>query len=211
MYPLVAPTLAADFVSRLGPSIAEILRGFVSPGIGFKLPAGLVTGLLVGGVFLAATGMVVASFGKGKRAKIWVPVGVAVGGILAGWALTAGRKDVSNFFVVIALVLSFLGGLTFLVGLLRTPWIPLGLALAVVVSAAGWVDAFRALHPDEPGHYTWWRQWGGAREGNVGWRIDYVLASPAAMRFVRGAYLSPEVSGSDHCPAVVELDPRVLG
>ena len=77
--------------------------------------------------------------------------------------------------------------------------------------AAGWVDAFRALHPDEPGHYTWWRQWGGARERNVGWRIDYVLASPAAMRFVRGAHLSPEVRGSDHCPAVVELDPRVLG
>jgi len=76
--------------------------------------------------------------------------------------------------------------------------------------AAGWVDAFRKLHPGEPGHYTWWRQWGGARERNVGWRIDYVLASPAAMRFVRGAYLSPEVHGSDHCPAGVELDPRVL-
>ena len=36
---------------------------------------------------------------------------------------------------------------------------------------AGWVDTFRALHPDQPDHYTWWRQWGGARERNVGWRI----------------------------------------
>jgi len=77
--------------------------------------------------------------------------------------------------------------------------------------AAGWVDAFRALHPDEPGHYTWWRQWGGARERNVGWRIDYVLASPAAMRYVRGAFLWPRLRGSDHCPAGVDLDPEILG
>ena len=38
---------------------------------------------------------------------------------------------------------------------------------------AGWVDAFRALHPEAPDQYTWWRQWGGARERNIGWRIDY--------------------------------------
>jgi len=77
--------------------------------------------------------------------------------------------------------------------------------------AAGWVDAFRALHPDQAGHYTWWRQWGGARERNVGWRIDYVLASPAAMRYLRGAFLWPRVWGSDHCPAGVDLDPGILG
>ena len=77
--------------------------------------------------------------------------------------------------------------------------------------AAGWVDVFRRLHPDEAGHYTWWRQWGGAREKNVGWRIDYVLASPAAWRFVRGAFLWPRVRGSDHCPAGVDLDAAILG
>ncbi len=73
--------------------------------------------------------------------------------------------------------------------------------------AHGWVDAFRALHPDEPGHYTWWRQWGGARERNVGWRIDYVLASPGAMRRVRDAFIWPEVQGSDHCPVGIDLAP----
>ncbi len=77
--------------------------------------------------------------------------------------------------------------------------------------AAGWVDVFRRLHPGEAGHYTWWRQWGGAREHNVGWRIDYVLASPTAVPLVRDAFLCPEVRGSDHCPAGVVLDPRVLG
>ncbi|MCP5155836.1 MAG: exodeoxyribonuclease III [Ectothiorhodospiraceae bacterium] len=72
--------------------------------------------------------------------------------------------------------------------------------------AAGWVDTFRARHPDAPGHYTWWRQWGGAREKNVGWRIDYVLASPSAMRLVRDAFIWPDVTGSDHCPVGVDID-----
>jgi exodeoxyribonuclease-3 len=72
--------------------------------------------------------------------------------------------------------------------------------------AAGWVDVFRARHPDQPGHYTWWRQWGGARENNVGWRIDYVLASPAAARRVRDAFIWPETLGSDHCPVGVDYD-----
>jgi exodeoxyribonuclease-3 len=75
---------------------------------------------------------------------------------------------------------------------------------------AGYVDAFRRFHPDEPGHYTWWRQWGGARENNVGWRIDYVLASPAAARHLRGAFILPDVTGSDHCPTGVEIDPAVI-
>ena len=46
---------------------------------------------------------------------------------------------------------------------------------------AGFVDTFRHFEPGG-GHYTWWRQWGDARERNVGWRIDYVLASAAARR-----------------------------
>jgi len=75
---------------------------------------------------------------------------------------------------------------------------------------AGWVDCFRAFEPG-PGHYTWWSQRIGARARNVGWRIDYALASPAAMRFVRGAFHQPDVLGSDHCPVVVDLDPAVLG
>jgi exodeoxyribonuclease-3 len=74
---------------------------------------------------------------------------------------------------------------------------------------AGWVDTFRAVHGDLPDQYTWWRQFGGAREQNVGWRIDYVLASPAAMRYVREAFIWPEEQGSDHCPVGVELDPKI--
>ena len=72
--------------------------------------------------------------------------------------------------------------------------------------AAGWADTFRVRHPGMPGHYTWWRQWGGARERNVGWRIDYVLASPAAMKRLRDAFIWPDVQGSDHCPVGVDID-----
>lgn len=71
--------------------------------------------------------------------------------------------------------------------------------------AAGWVDSFRKLHPGETGHYTWWRQAGGARERNVGWRIDYVLASPSAAQKLDDAFIWPKVTGSDHCPTGVDI------
>ena len=71
---------------------------------------------------------------------------------------------------------------------------------------AGWVDTFRKSHQEEEGHYSWWRQFGGARESNVGWRIDYVFASPSAANKVRKAFIWPGEMGSDHCPVGVDLD-----
>ena len=70
---------------------------------------------------------------------------------------------------------------------------------------AGWSDTFRRRHKGEPGHYTWWRQWGGARENNVGWRIDYVFASKSAARRVTDAFIWPAAMGSDHCPVGVDV------
>lgn len=75
--------------------------------------------------------------------------------------------------------------------------------------AAGWVDTFRAFEPG-PGHYSWWSQRFGVREKNIGWRIDYVLASPSAMEYVRSAFIEPHVRGSDHCPVGVDLDPAIF-
>ena len=74
---------------------------------------------------------------------------------------------------------------------------------------AGWTDSFRHFEP-RPGHYSWWSQRQGARERNVGWRIDYVLASPTAMRFVEQGFIHPRTRGSDHCPVGVDIDPSVL-
>jgi exodeoxyribonuclease-3 len=75
---------------------------------------------------------------------------------------------------------------------------------------AGWVDSFRHFEPGG-GHYTWWSQRAGVRARNIGWRIDYVLASPAAMRFVRRAFIQPRVRGSDHCPVGVDVAPEIIG
>lgn len=74
---------------------------------------------------------------------------------------------------------------------------------------AGWIDSFRMFEP-EGGHYSWWSQRGTARERNVGWRIDYILASPNLQPFLRGAFIQPQVLGSDHAPVGVELDPAAL-
>ncbi|MDA1194886.1 MAG: exodeoxyribonuclease III [Planctomycetota bacterium] len=76
--------------------------------------------------------------------------------------------------------------------------------------AGGWIDTFRHYEPG-PDHYSWWSQRFGVRARNVGWRIDYVLASRAAMRHVQSATLHPEVMGSDHCPVGVEADRTILG
>ena len=74
---------------------------------------------------------------------------------------------------------------------------------------SGWVDTFRVWEAGG-GHYTWWSQRFGVRARNIGWRIDYVLASPGAMPFVRGAAIHPDIQGSDHCPISVDVDPEIL-
>ena len=76
--------------------------------------------------------------------------------------------------------------------------------------AAGWIDSFRRFETG-PGHYTWWSQRFGVRAKNIGWRVDYVMASPAAMKYVRNALIQPAVTGSDHCPVGVDLDPAIFG
>jgi len=75
---------------------------------------------------------------------------------------------------------------------------------------AGWVDTFRRSESAH-GHCTWWSQRSSTRARNIGWRIDYVLASFAALRSLRAAFIQPKVRGSDHCPVGVDLDPAVYG
>ncbi len=69
---------------------------------------------------------------------------------------------------------------------------------------AGFIDTFR-MFTQGNGHYSWWSAWGGARERNVGWRIDYVLASEELKDVIKKAQIHPEVFGSDHCPVSIEL------
>lgn len=71
--------------------------------------------------------------------------------------------------------------------------------------AHGYLDCFR-LFNQEPDHYTWWSMRAGARQRNVGWRIDYFFCSPNARDLVKNCYHLPDVLGSDHCPVVLELE-----
>ena len=69
---------------------------------------------------------------------------------------------------------------------------------------AGFVDTFREFETG-PDHYSWWSYRAGAREKNVGWRIDYFLVSQGLRRRLKNAFIMPEVHGSDHCPVGIEL------
>jgi len=69
---------------------------------------------------------------------------------------------------------------------------------------AGFVDAFREFHEGN-GHYTWWAQWGGARERNVGWRLDYFCLSEALRPRLESCEILADIMGSDHCPVSMEL------
>lgn len=69
----------------------------------------------------------------------------------------------------------------------------------------GYIDTLRELHP-EPHLYTWWSLRTGARQRNVGWRIDYIFLQKELKKHLKDAYILPDVMGSDHCPTAVELD-----
>lgn len=71
--------------------------------------------------------------------------------------------------------------------------------------ATGLVDTFRNAHPDQTEAYTWWTAWGGARARNIGWRIDYWLASRSLLDSIKDANIHPDVMGSDHCPVSITI------
>ena len=64
---------------------------------------------------------------------------------------------------------------------------------------AGFVDTWRHAHPEEV-KYSWWSYRGGAREKNVGWRLDYMLVSERALAQTSAPLIHNDVHGSDHCP-----------
>lgn len=70
---------------------------------------------------------------------------------------------------------------------------------------SGFIDTFRLLYPDKLEAYTWWTHWANARTKNLGWRIDYWLASNSLKDAIIDAKIHPEVMGSDHCPVSIEI------
>lgn len=70
---------------------------------------------------------------------------------------------------------------------------------------AGFVDTFR-LFTQGNGHYSWWSHFANARARNVGWRIDYFLASKQLVPKIQAANIHADILGSDHCPISVTID-----
>jgi exodeoxyribonuclease-3 len=73
------------------------------------------------------------------------------------------------------------------------------------VVGKGYVDVFRALHPDLGSAYTYWPYWTNSRQRNIGWRIDYFFVTPDMMNRVVAAEIHGGVMGSDHCPVSLTL------
>jgi len=69
---------------------------------------------------------------------------------------------------------------------------------------SGLIDSFRTLHPDEV-KYSWWSYRGGARQKNIGWRLDYFLISESLMPKLKSAEILNDVMGSDHCPVSITI------
>ena len=69
---------------------------------------------------------------------------------------------------------------------------------------AGLVDTFRNANPEQA-KYSWWSYRAGAREKNVGWRIDYFLVSQSFLNRISDAEILNDIFGSDHCPVGITI------
>ncbi len=77
--------------------------------------------------------------------------------------------------------------------------------LSKVFDEQGWVDVYRRLHPDTTGEaYTWWSNRGQAWANNVGWRIDYQIATPGIAAKAKKASVFKERRFSDHAPLIID-------
>jgi exodeoxyribonuclease-3 len=70
---------------------------------------------------------------------------------------------------------------------------------------SGFVDTFRHIHPSTEDKYSWWSYRAGARQRNIGWRIDYFLISEGLLKGLKSANIHNEIMGSDHCPVSISF------
>lgn len=69
---------------------------------------------------------------------------------------------------------------------------------------SGFVDTWRHANPDEV-KYSWWSYRGGAREKNVGWRLDYMIVSSRLLERTSNPQILNDIMGSDHCPVSLDI------
>src|SRR5436190_17134868 len=79
-------------------------------------------------------------------------------------------------------------------------------ALLEALIAEGLSDVGRRLYPDDENYFTWWAPWRNMRQRNIGWRLDYVLASEALAERALSCPSLREVGTSDHAPVVATFE-----
>ena len=79
-------------------------------------------------------------------------------------------------------------------------------ALLERIIGRGLVDVQRTLHPDDAELFTWWAPWRNMRQRNIGWRLDYVLASSALAGRAESCVVQREFGTSDHGPVIAVFD-----
>jgi exodeoxyribonuclease-3 len=80
-------------------------------------------------------------------------------------------------------------------------------ALLAQIISRGLVDVGRAMDPENDGLFSWWAPWRSMRERNIGWRLDYVLASATLAARARACPVQRDVGTSDHAPVVATFAP----
>jgi exodeoxyribonuclease-3 len=79
--------------------------------------------------------------------------------------------------------------------------------IGALLGEIGWVDVYRSLYPEAEGEgYTWWSNRGQAWAKNVGWRIDYQIATPGIAAKAKSASVHKAERFSDHAPLIVDYD-----
>lgn len=79
-------------------------------------------------------------------------------------------------------------------------------ALLEAMIAEGLVDVARKLYPDDENYFTWWAPWRNLRQRNIGWRLDYVLASASLAERAVSCPSFREIGTSDHAPVVATFE-----
>ena len=79
-------------------------------------------------------------------------------------------------------------------------------ALIERLVSRGLVDVHRRVEPDNPNLFTWWAPWRNMKDRNIGWRLDYVLASHAIAEATTSCEVQREFGTSDHGPVVAVFD-----
>lgn len=82
-------------------------------------------------------------------------------------------------------------------------------ALLERIIGRGLVDVGRAAAPDDDGLFTWWPPWRNMKERNIGWRLDYVLASTRLADRARSCEVQRDIGTSDHAPVLATFSPDV--